>query len=303
MNLGRRVVRWIRGRLPTGAEQATRRAALRLGVLTAGGRMLPTFVIVGAQRSGTTSLFRLLSEHPQVVRPTLSKGMAFFDLNYAKGLRWYRGHFPLRRPAELLRRRRDLVTFESSGYYMMHPLAARRLAADLPNVKVVAMVRDPVDRAHSAHRHESRRGFEDEDFETAIELENDRTEGESARIVSEPGYESFELQHHAYLARGRYAEQLDRYAAELGRDRIYVVDADQFFNDPRAEFDRLCDWLGLDRHYLSDVSAWNAAPRSAMPDALRETLGDHFAIHDTRLEPFLGRRPSWRSESPIAEQP
>ena len=99
---------------------------------------------------------------------------------------------------------------------MFHPLAGERIRRDLPGVKLLVLVRDPVERAYSAHAHELARGYETEPFERALELEDQRLAGEAERIVAQPGYLSHSHQHHAYLARGRYADQLERLDKLLG---------------------------------------------------------------------------------------
>lgn len=295
MKASRRLTNRARTLLPRSVVRAVKQLIGAWGRLTARWRMLPAVVIVGAQRSGTTTLFRLLSDHPEVVRPTTSKGMAYFDLNYHRGPRWYRGHFPLRLrwPRRSGDRRR--LTFESSGYYMFHPLAAGRIAADLPEAKVVVMLRNPVDRAYSAHRHELRRGFETEDFETAVDLEPGRVAGAQDRLRDDPSYRSFEHQHHAYLSRGEYAPQVSRLFETVGRERTYVIDADEFFRDQAAELAALCSWLGIEEPAAESSEAWNAQPREPMPDALRARLMAHFEPFDEELARVLGRTPSWRS--------
>jgi hypothetical protein len=292
----RRMTRWVRAHSPAGFLLWLRRWLDRWGTLTSRWRLQPSFIIAGAQRAGTTTLYRVLSEHPAVARPTASKGIGYFDLQYAKGPRWYRGHFPLAWPA---RRKHgpDAATFESSGYYLFHPLAASRIAHDLPEVKVVVMVREPVERAYSAHRHELARGFETEEFERAIELEEERTAGEAERIVADPSYRSLHHRHHSYLARSRYSEQIDRLIDELGRDRVYVVDADVFFADPVEEFERLRSWLGLPAWRPGKVEQWNAQPRTPMSPELRERLDRYFEPYDARLAEQMGRPPSWRSST------
>ena len=145
------MTRWVRAHSPPGFLLWLRRWLDRWGRLTSRWRLQPSFIIAGAQRAGTTTLYRVLSEHPAVARPTASKGIGYFDLHYARGPRWYRGHFPLAWGARRTHGP-DATTFESSGYYLFHPLAASRIAHDLPDVKVVVMVREPVERAYSAHK-------------------------------------------------------------------------------------------------------------------------------------------------------
>src|SRR5206468_1882749 len=119
-------------------------------------------------------------QHPAVLAPALQKGIHYFDKHYDRGSWWYRSHFPLRLTAGRREGRVGVVplTGESSPYYMFHPLAATRIAADLPGVRLVVLVRDPVERAFSAYTHERARGYETETFERALELEPQRLAGE-----------------------------------------------------------------------------------------------------------------------------
>jgi hypothetical protein len=177
---------------------------------------------------------------------------------------------------------------------MFHPLAAERIGHDLPEVKLLVLVRDPVERAYSAHAHELARGYETEPFERALELEDQRLAGEAERIVSEPGYLSFSHQHHAYLTRGLYADQLERLGQCFGRDRVHVVDSGRFFADPEPVYDGVLEFLGLRQHGYPVFERYNARPRSPMPETLRATLNEHFLAADERLTSWLGQPPSWR---------
>jgi hypothetical protein len=265
------------------------------GWLTADLRMQPSFLIVGVQRCGTTTMYRLLSDHPDVRRPTISKGIGYFDRRYEKGPRWYRAQFPVSSLAGRLGRDgRPPVSFESSGYYCYHPLAAGRIARDLPQIKLVVLVRDPVERAYSAYKHELARGFETETFERALALEPERLAGEVERMLTDPTYESFSHRHHSYVARGQYAEQIVRLHEAVGKDAVYVIDADHFFADPGAEFAALTEWLGLTWRAPDSVQRWNARPGEPIPAAIRRRLLDHFEPHDAALAELTGRMPSWR---------
>ena len=258
--------------------------------------MLPGFLIVGAQRGGTTSMYRTLSQHPDVIKAVLHKGVHYFDMNYDRGMSWYRAHFPLRAAARRpgLTGGGSALTFESSPYYMFHPLAAGRIARDLPGVKLLVLVRDPVERAYSAHAHELARGFETEPFARALELEPERLRGEVERMIADPAYLSHSHQHQAYCARGRYAEQLDRLEQIFGADRLHVVDSGDFFTKPEPVYDGVLDFLGLRRHDYPEFERHNARPRSPMTPDLQGQLEDYFRPFDEQLTRWLGQVPSWR---------
>ena len=258
--------------------------------------MLPGVLIVGAQRCGTTSMYRTLSQHPAVLKAVLHKGVHYFDMNYDRGLGWYRAHFPLRSSARraAMAAGDQALTFESSPYYMFHPCAADRIARDLPDVKLLVLVRDPVERAYSAYAHELARGFEFESFDRALELEPERLRGETERMAHEPSYLSHAHQHQAYLARGRYCEQLERLERVFGGGRIHVVDSGDFFTKPEPEYDAVLDFLGLRGHGYPEFERHNARARTEMSPVLRAALTSYFEPFDQQLTRWLGKVPSWR---------
>jgi hypothetical protein len=257
-------------------------------------RVRPDFLIVGAQRCGTTTMFKTLVQHPDVVRPFLRKGVHYFDKSYDRGERWYRGHFPLAATMRLRGHDGRAITGESSPYYMFHPLARQRLAADLPGVKLLVLLRDPVVRAYSAHSHERARGFEELDFEAALAAEPARIAGERERLMAEPGYDSLHWQHHAYVTRGQYVEQVRALEELVGRDRMCVVDSGDFFVDPEPVFDEVRAFLGLAPCDDIVFEQHNARQRSPLSDDLRTRLEEHYAPYDEELAQWWGRTPSWR---------
>jgi hypothetical protein len=283
----------------TGSSGATRLAQDVFNVagrITARARMLPGFLIVGAQRCGTTTMYRALSQHPYVLKAVMHKGVHYFDVAYERGIDWYQAHFPLKAQARWTGRSNGVspLTFESSPYYMFHPLAGERIARDLPGVKLLVLVRDPVSRAYSAYTHEFARGYEDQPFEIALELEQTRLKGEVERIVADPLYQSHSHRHQAYRTRGQYIEQLERLETLFGRERIHVVDSGDFFVEPKRVYDALLEFLELPHRGYPSFEAQNARPRTPMPESVRVALNDHFLPFDQRLAEWLGRDPSWR---------
>lgn len=270
-----------------------RRAYRAVATMTAPLRLEPGFLLIGAQRCGTTSLFRALSQHPGVLAPTFRKGVNYFDLNYYRGAAWYRGQFPIAPLARWNRGGRGKpVAFEASGYYLYHPFAIERLARDLPAAKLVVMLRDPVERAFSAYKHESARGYERESFEEALALEDSRLAGEVDRMREDPTYESLAHRHHSYRHRGHYAEQLERVYSFFPREQVHVLESEDWFDEPERESDRLLAFLGLEP-FRPVFGRHNARPGEPMAAATRRSLAEYFAPYNEKLADVLGRRPRW----------
>ena len=157
------------------------------------------------------------------------------------------------------------------------------------------MLRDPVERAFSAYKHEFARGFETESFERALELEDERVEPEPERMLADPDYQSFSHRHHAYLRRGHYAEQLQRLRELLPgradpRDRERVV-----LRAPRDDLRRGAGLPGSAPGDADRFDRWNGRPSSPMPESTRARLREHFSSHDQALAELLGREPAWAS--------
>lgn len=282
-------------RLPLPVKQALQVGTVTYGRATAPLRLTPTLLQVGAQRSGTTSMYRALAQHPALCKPVLHKGVHYFDTDYHRGAAWYRGHFAVRPVAQRAAARLGVepVAFESSPYYMCHPLAPGRIARDLPGVRLLVLLRDPVERAYSAHSHELARGYETLPFEAALDAEPDRLAGEDERLAADGAARSHSHQHHAYVARGEYVTYLERLEALVGRERLHVVDSSEFFTAPEEVFAGVLRFLRLPEHPGVRFEQHNARHRSSLPAHLRTRLEEHFGPWDERLATWWGRQPSW----------
>jgi len=282
-------------RITTLSRRAARRVNDVYGRMTNESRALPTFLIVGGQRCGTTTLFKALVQHPAVLPPTLRKGVHYFDIANDRDLSWYRGHFPAERAVAKVAEQTGATPQigESSPYYLWHPAAPARIAAALPGVSVLAVLRDPVERAYSAWAHERARGYETETFESALELEAERLADQEQHLLAEGNPRSFAHQHQAYVRRGQYVDQLERMAASVGHDRMLVLDSQDFWSSPDQYWPQVTAFLGLPDATVA-FEKHNARSRSPMPDELRSRLERHFAPFDERLAKWWGRAPSWR---------
>jgi Sulfotransferase domain len=277
------------------ARRAARWSAQAYARPTAGLRLLPDYLIIGAQRAGTTSLHRYLIQHPGVRTTLRTKGVHFFDTAYGRGMSWYASRFPTKLTAWYVARRHgvELRTGEASPYYLFHPLVPDRVAEHLPRVKLIALLRDPVQRAYSHYQHEVARGFETLPFEEAIEAEPARLAGEAERMAADPGYRSFEHQHHSYLARGCYAEQLDRWRARFDEGQLLVLSSERFFAEPEPTFARVLEFLELPAFTPAAFEKHNAHDYRQMGDEVRGRLVEHYREPNRRLYESLGDDFGW----------
>lgn len=284
-------------RIPAPVKQLGFATVDAWGRATQAQRSLPTFLLAGGQRCGTTSMYRALKAHPAIEGPVLRKGVHYFDVDFTQGDKWYRSHFPRR--ATLARASRvagaPAHVFESSPYYMFHPAGPQRIAATLPNVRIVVLLRDPVERAYSAYAHERARGYEDLDLEAALAAEESRLAGETEKLLADPNYESLAHRHQAYVTRGQYVDALTELARHIDRERILVVDSHRFFADPLPEYNAVLTFLGLPAITHPPFEQNNARPRSPLAPELEERLRQHFRPYDERLAQWLGWSPSWVS--------
>jgi hypothetical protein len=292
-----RLREWLGRVTPRIVRTTARDAARRVGRATAGARVLPDFLVIGAQRGGTTTLYHYLVQHPQILGAVADKEVHHFDLRYGEGLDAYRGAFPTE--AAVRRAGRDVgrvLVGEATPYYLFHPAVPARVAADLPEVRLLAILRDPVERAWSHYRHEVELGYETLSFEDALDREDERLEGEDERLLRDPTATSLPHQHLGYVARGRYVEQVQRWWSVLPRDRLLLARSEDLHADPGPTFEAICEHLGIDPWRPPNWHAYNAAPATGMAPGTRSRLREMFRTWNARLAEATGRDWAWDAD-------
>ena len=259
---------------------------------TARLRALPDFLVVGTQKGGTSSLFSYLAQHPRVV-PARVKEVHFFDKKFARGELAYRQEFPLR--ATLAARR--AITGEATPVYMFHPYAPERIAAWTPDVKLIFLLRDPVERAFSHYRMSFRRGVDTLPFPDAIAAEPGRIDGELEKLLDDPLYFSQPIKRFSYRVRGHYAEQIERWLQHFDREQMLVMQSERFFADPAAGHAEVVRFLGLPPHELADQTPKNVGQDVEMDAGTRAVLAEHYRPWNERLFALLGTRFDWQVPS------
>jgi hypothetical protein len=227
-------------------------------------------------------------QHPDVLAP-LGKESHYFDLRYARGVRWYRGRFPYAH-----RLRRGALTLDASPYYLVHPLVPRRVAELLPGVKLIALLRHPVDRAFSHYQHAVLDGRESLSFAEAIARERERLAGEEERLRSEPDYHSYNHRHYSYLRRGAYVEQLRRWGEHFPRSQLLVIQSERLFREPAAVTAEVQAFLGLRPYRLEQYEPFlRGGYNRGVPPEIRAHLARHFEPWNRELYEWLGGEFDW----------
>lgn len=262
-------------------------------LLTSPFRVLPDFVIVGAQRCGTTSLYHTLIRHPQIGAAT-TKEVHFFDNHHDRGSLWYRAHFPTmfeRQRSERAGTR--LLAGEASPYYLFHPHAPARLKAAMPNAKLIVILRNPTARAYSHYQHAVKKGYEPLSFVQAIDMEEERLSGEIERMLADPSYRSFAHQRWSYVSRGVYIDQLNAWSRLFPRDQLLVLHLAELCERPALTWTRVFNFLGIDEYDFGESERWSVGRYGGLESGIRKMLEERFRPHNARLYDWLGEDLGW----------
>lgn len=244
----------------------------------AGKGAAPRFLILGQAKAGTSSLFKYLCAHPRVVAP-LVKEPHFWSLHHHHGWDWYRAFFPPLPPDA------GLITGEASPSYLSHAEAPRRIAGQLPEARLIVLLRDPVERAYSHFRMNERVGLERESLEDVFERELDLAPTCPLEPGEIPG---------GYLAESAALPHLKRLLAHVPPQRLLVLHNRDLAGDLPGVMARVCRHLGIAPFVPPDPQRHNVGRYPPMPGALERRLRSWFADHERALEAFLAGAPGAR---------
>lgn len=256
-------------------------------------RVLPDFLIIGAMKCGTSSLFEYLKLHPWVWAD--KKEICYFALNFAQGINWYRSHFPTDAYKKFANKilNKDLITGEACPYYLLNPHTPRRVYETIPQAKIIVILRNPVDRAHSHYYHNYNRRFETLSFEEAIEAEQERLQVEIEKLRGDEYYISYKHYTFSYLLKGEYVDQLINWMKFFPREQFLILKFEHFFSDPASNIKQVLAFLNLPDWELKKTWVHNQGSYPAMSETLRSRLSEYFAPHNRKLEEYLGMAFNW----------
>ncbi len=238
------------------------------------GRNLPDFLIVGAQKCGTSALRRNLLAHPGITMP--EGELHFFDnpKRWELGIDWYCQHFP----------HTDVLQGEKTPDYLSNARAARRIAEILPSTRIIVLIREPVSRAYSHWNHmmqriedSSRRGWEEVSFEEAI-ARGARGDQPFRRLIE----------------KGEYLDQILRFSRHFPPEQMFIGIQERFLSHGTRELARVLRFLGVEALSIEPEKRHVRSYDSPINPDTRQQLREYYAPFNRRLFEYLGEEiPEW----------
>jgi hypothetical protein len=269
--------------------------------------MSPEFVIIGAQKAGTTSLYDYLVQHP-CIAPARTKEVHFFDHHFARGIGWYARRFSTQREKKRAGKPlgHELITGEASPYYLFHPHVPKRIKETLPNARLIVLLRNPVSRAFSHYNmNVSKKTYKNPEtvhsltretlpFDEAIEAEEERIAGEWEKMQADENYRSTALQLYSYKARGIYVDQLKMWLELFPREQLLILNSEKFARNTTEVWSQVLDYLELPQWQPENFGRSNEGKYAdPMKPETRAALVEYFRPHNARLYDFIGETYDW----------
>jgi len=249
-------------------------------------RQLPSAIIVGTMKGGTTQLFAYLIRHPQLF-PPCNKEIDYFSRHSDKSLQWYRSRFPMRRRLVAAKG----LALEASPSYLSTPSAWAKMHAVLPDVRLIAVLRDPVSRAFSHYQHLKTRHKEQRSFGHAVDelLQQDRMPAQFG-VARRPESPSFS----GYIARGYYALQLEPLLQLYPHEQVLILDSADLFADTNGVCQQVFDFLEVEPYEVQPGKVYNRGYYNETIDpAVAARLREHYRPYDELLMRLVGHSFSW----------
>ena len=254
-------------------------------------RVLPDFIIIGSMKCGTTSLYYDICEHPCVSAAAYDE-IGFFDSNFHLGLNWYRSMFPRKKQIEDVRRKEGTaITGEDTPFYFWNPTAAKRIKKLLPNIKLISILRNPIDRAYSEYQELVSRESNPPSFETVIKNEIN-TRRKDSSLITEENFEIFN-QKNSYLLKGIYVDQLKIWAGLFPKEQIFTLSTENLNSEPITALESVFQYLNLPDYKIKNIQHQKQKKYVPMNSQTRKILIEFFKPHNERLFKFIGKKFDW----------
>ena len=255
-------------------------------------RVLPDFFVIGVARSGTTSLFHYLGQHQNIRRASYDE-LGYFDENFHLGLNWYRSLFPTKFTKQNIQKKhKKFLTFDVTPFYIYNPLVIKRIIEKFPNSKIIANLRNPIDRAYSNFN----QGIQDNnDTKTTFEelvvkeldiIKNNKLDLNNMSTLVDNFYELL-------LARGLYQMQLTPWYNSFPQNKILITSSEELSNNTNNVLKQIFNFLDVPDMKIKDTSRKNKRQYPTMKNETRQSLIEFYKPYNEKLYALVNRKFDW----------
>tara|TARA_B100000029_G_scaffold291507_1_gene285073 strand:- start:48 stop:887 length:840 start_codon:yes stop_codon:yes gene_type:complete len=253
--------------------------------ITASSRVLPDFIINGTVRSGTTSLYYNICEHPSILSADYDE-IGFFDSNYQLGINWYRSMFPTQKEiTELKEKTGFAITGEDTPFYFWKKEAAKRIMENLPDVKIITIFRNPIDRAYSNYNLGVRANTEKLTFEDAI--------SDEMKFLNEHSFRESIDRQRSYISKGIYEKQIKFWFEIFPKEQIHILSTEDMKKNPHNALKKIFQFLEIPEYTIKNPQKQKSAKYEKMNEKTRERLLDYYQPFNEKFFKIINQKFDW----------
>ena len=256
--------------------------------------VLPDFIIFAEGRCGTTSLYEGIVDHPNV-HHALQKEIYFFDAEFQRGVGWYKYHLPFvwKKFWSTKIQGKKFLTGEATPRYCVHPYASKRVYELIPKIKLIALLRNPIDKALSTYHLQLANGRERLSFEDGLKEEESRIGGEMEKMEKDENYYSANFFRYSYLTRGIYVNGLKKWMNIFPGAQFFFQESESFFKNPSYALNQIYEFLNLPKFQAKQHTHYNSRKYPPMKPETRKQLIEYFKPYNEELYKLIGKSFDW----------
>jgi len=254
-------------------------------------RVLPQCFVIGVVRSGTTSLYHYLSQHPSIA-PAAYDELGYFDDNYHLGVNWYKSLFPTKfTKNRIIKKHGKFLTYDVTPFYIYNPLVAKRIFESFPKAKIISNLRNPIDRAYSNYNDAVEMGDMKIPFEEVVQIAMDEIDKNKSKLNNEAYI--VDTYYENILARGFYADQLKIWFKKFQKNQLLMVQSEDLAQKTDQILTKIFEFLDLPYFKIKDLTKQNKREYPPMKAETRKLLIEFYRPYNEKLYNLINQHFDW----------
>ena len=254
-------------------------------------RVLPNFLVIGVGRGGTTSLYEYLGQHNCITKSAYDE-IGYFDDNVHLGINWYRSMFPTTfHKKKIIAKYGNFLTFEVTPWYIRKPWITERIQDIVKNVKIIAVLRNPIDRTYSHYHLALRDNTISKSFDEIVDQDIDILK-KSSSLDRDKNYFNNVVQN-SFVARSFDAEQLDHWFKMFNKKNRWTVSSESLSKNTQNTLNIIFSFLNLNHQNIPNLEKMNVGKYPPMSNTIHKKLFDYFYEYNEKLFDLIDERYDW----------